>query len=115
MDGGFRHLRHGCRLVPSRPFSPYRMHFFSEIRFVASERKPKAVFAERHSQSHTAAQATARTDSTDTYARLSIIFRLRIPELIIDPSLIRNQLFMIPPLYNLPFVKHRNLIAEAAG
>jgi len=36
MDGGFRHLRHGCRLMPPRPFSITFWHFISGIRFEAS-------------------------------------------------------------------------------
>ncbi|MCI8354806.1 MAG: hypothetical protein HFI47_06915 [Lachnospiraceae bacterium] len=31
MDGGFRHLRHGCRLMPPRPFSITLWHFISGI------------------------------------------------------------------------------------
>ena len=41
MDGGFRHLRHGCCLMPPRPFSVILRHFISGIRFAAPARKPK--------------------------------------------------------------------------
>ena len=67
--------------------------------------------AQTQARSH---KAAVRIDSPDTYTQLFIVLRLRIPELIIDSSLIRNQLLMLPPMYNLSFVKHRNLVAEAA-
>ena len=44
MDGGFRHLRQGCRLMPPRPFSITLWHFISGIRFAALVRKQKAIW-----------------------------------------------------------------------
>ena len=38
-----------------------------------------------------------------------------MPQFIVFPLFVLHKLLMAPPLYQLPLVKHRNVIAEPAG
>ncbi|MDE6976046.1 MAG: hypothetical protein K2P13_03455, partial [Lachnospiraceae bacterium] len=79
MDGGFRHLRHGCRLMPPRLFSISVGHFISGIRFASSAREPKAVrqtgpVRQPHSWKNLCLTISGKKDILFLYQKYSLLF-----------------------------------------